>query len=75
MAHEAGIVHRDIKAENVMVRQTGWSRCWTRFGEADRGADRATEADQERILLRLSTEPGVVMGCQLYVAGALRIEG
>src|SRR5258708_21579324 len=67
-AHAAGIVHRDIKPDNIMVRDDGVVKV-LEFGLA-----KLTERPQEFIdaeaptRAAVKTDPGIVMGTAMYMS-------
>lgn len=63
-AHQAHIVHRDVKPENIMIRPDGYVKVLD-FGLAKLTEPPAVQADSPTLV---STDPGMVMGTARYMS-------
>src|SRR4029450_3350680 len=67
-AHEAGVVHRDINPENIMLRPDGYAKVLD-FGIAKLTEERpASEHHDLAATARLQTRPGLVLGTGGYMS-------
>jgi serine/threonine protein kinase len=61
-AHEAGLLHRDVKPGNILISKSGYAKL------ADFGLARSTEPDRSRQSEETRTHTGMIMGTPSYMS-------